>query len=180
MNQSSPELYHERQRLQLCALHSLNNLFQTPKFTKSKLDEIVHKYDKSWCWNEYSTVFTGNYDLTILIDALDGEGYCLRAIDRDEPLDQFPYEDAFGLLLNSPLRRPFLERIPIVRSLSKPGRHWFTIKNLHGTFYNCDSNYTRPDPLGDRAALIVYLKKLNLEETYIYLVFPKTENENFH
>lgn len=36
-------VYHEKQSRQLCALHSLNNLFQGPVFTKSDLDEIANK-----------------------------------------------------------------------------------------------------------------------------------------
>ena len=34
-------IYHERQRRQLCALHVLNNLFQSKDaFTKAEMDEI--------------------------------------------------------------------------------------------------------------------------------------------
>lgn len=36
-----PEIYHERQKFELCALHALNNVFQDPNaFTKETLDEI--------------------------------------------------------------------------------------------------------------------------------------------
>ena len=54
MSTEKPTFYHERQKLQLCALHSLNNLFQKHHFNKQTLDSIVHEYDQSWCWNEYS------------------------------------------------------------------------------------------------------------------------------
>ena len=37
-------VYHERQQLQLCALHVLNNLLQEQKaFTKADLDQICNK-----------------------------------------------------------------------------------------------------------------------------------------
>ncbi|XP_072360384.1 josephin-2-like isoform X2 [Scyliorhinus torazame] len=35
-----PPLYHERQRLELCALHALNNLLQQPLFTQQQLDGL--------------------------------------------------------------------------------------------------------------------------------------------
>lgn len=41
MNGNSTNVYHEKQVKELCALHALNNLFQSKEaFTKSELDEI--------------------------------------------------------------------------------------------------------------------------------------------
>ena len=38
------DIYHEKQSRQLCALHSLNNLFQQPgAFRKKDLDTICYK-----------------------------------------------------------------------------------------------------------------------------------------
>ena len=41
---STHQVYHERQRFELCALHALNNVFQDPMaFTKEQLDEICSR-----------------------------------------------------------------------------------------------------------------------------------------
>ena len=46
----SEDVYHERQMKELCALHALNNLFQSGcAFTKKDLDEICNK------WVKYTT-----------------------------------------------------------------------------------------------------------------------------
>lgn len=37
-------IYHEKQEKELCALHSLNNLFQERVFTKANLDNICIEY----------------------------------------------------------------------------------------------------------------------------------------
>uniref|UniRef100_A0A8B9P6U7 ubiquitinyl hydrolase 1 n=1 Tax=Apteryx owenii TaxID=8824 RepID=A0A8B9P6U7_APTOW len=37
------ELYHERQRLELCAVHALNNVLQRPCFTQEAADEICKR-----------------------------------------------------------------------------------------------------------------------------------------
>lgn len=43
----SEDVYHERQMKELCALHALNNLFQSGcAFTKKDLDEICNKWVK--------------------------------------------------------------------------------------------------------------------------------------
>ena len=180
MNDGKPDLYHERQKLQLCALHSLNNLFQKPHFNKQKLDAIVSNYDKSWCWNEYSSLFTGNYDLTIILDALKNEKYTLRAIDVNESFDSFNYKDCFGLLLNIPIERPYLNRLPLIRSLTKPGRHWLTIKSLDGEqYFNLDSKLSKPELIGNQTDLIQYLSTLNRIQTYIYIVIEENMMEKF-
>jgi len=41
MTAAASALYHEKQSLQMCAQHSLNNLMQGPKITKQALDEIA-------------------------------------------------------------------------------------------------------------------------------------------
>lgn len=41
---TSPPLHHERQRLQRCAVHALNNLLQHPgRFSASDLDAIARR-----------------------------------------------------------------------------------------------------------------------------------------
>ena len=40
----SVNVYHERQRYELCALHALNNVFQDPNaFSKEQLDEVCSR-----------------------------------------------------------------------------------------------------------------------------------------
>ncbi|XP_045148938.1 josephin-2 isoform X2 [Echinops telfairi] len=42
--QSSPPcVYHERQRLELCAVHALNNVLQQPHFSQEAADEICKR-----------------------------------------------------------------------------------------------------------------------------------------
>lgn len=177
---SPSQFYHERQRLQLCALHSINNLFQRSVMRKSDLDAIVQKFDKSWCFNEYSTVFTGNYDLTIILEALKSHGYTLRAIDANEPFESFNLHQAFGLLLNKALDQPFFERLPLIRRWSKPARHWFVIKRLDGeNYYDLDSKLAAPRRIGNEKDLIEYLNQFDRKLNYFYLVIEESQAELF-
>ncbi|TXG74294.1 hypothetical protein EZV62_002873 [Acer yangbiense] len=83
---SGGKLWQAGQKLQFCLLHSLNNLFQQKDaFTRASLNEIAEKLvlddpDKQ-TWTPLSVVFkphhnslTGNYDINVLIAALEGRG----------------------------------------------------------------------------------------------------------
>ncbi len=137
-----------------CGLHSLNNLFQTPKlFTHNNLETIVRKYDKRTFFNDYRTLWLGNYDLRILIEAINQYGYNVRQIDiyQGESLDQLPWNSLFGLLINL------------------NGAHWFTIKNLNEIYYNLDSTLRKPKQIGDKNDLIHYLNRLIHRTRTVYL-----------
>lgn len=165
------KFYHERQRLQLCALHSLNNLFQKRIFAKKDLDEIVREFDSSIFFNEYSSLFTGNYDLSIILEALKRQNYTLLAITKENPLTEADFDDCFGILLNIPVKGLVLHRIPIINERVKPGRHWLILKSIDGqTFYDFDSNHRNPERIGSRTDLIEYLKKKQETDSYIYKV----------
>lgn len=72
-NDQEPEIYHERQSKQLCALHALNNLFQDPKaFSKKDLDVICSELaPNSRLFNPHRSAFgLGCYDVNVIIAAL--------------------------------------------------------------------------------------------------------------
>jgi len=155
-------IYHERQHLQLCALHSLNSLFQTKLFTKSNLDKIVNEYDKSLFNNDYKTFFFGNYDLRILMTAIQRQGYKIRLIDinHGEIIDKSNFSNYFGLLLN------------------RNGDHWFTIKRLINRgngqeYWNLDSLLAKPKLIGDANDLAHYLYTFihRTDNPFIFVVY---------
>ena len=137
-----------------CGLHSLNNLFQTPKlFTRDHLEIFVQEYDKRTFFNDYRTLFFGNYDLRILIRAIDRLGFDVRQIDlyHDQSWYRLPWDEYFGLLVNL------------------NGKHWLTIKNLQGIYYNLDSTLRKPMSIGTRDDLIDYLIRLIRRTSMVYL-----------
>ncbi|KAI6240939.1 Ubiquitinyl hydrolase 1 [Aphelenchoides fujianensis] len=65
MSELSQRFYHERQRRQLCLLHTLNNLFQREEFRKEELDQICEVFDSSSWFNAHRSMLgLGNYDRT--------------------------------------------------------------------------------------------------------------------
>ncbi|KAK4419717.1 AUGMIN subunit [Sesamum alatum] len=146
-------IYHEKQRLQFCLLHSLNNLFQEKDtFTRAHLNVIAEKLhledpDKS-AWTPLSVIFkphhnalTGNYDINVLIAALEERGKSViwhdrrcgaSSIDLDGPEDKL-----FGIVLNVPVRRYG----GLWRS-----RHWIALRRVERVWYNLDSDLSAPYP----------------------------------
>ncbi|XP_060202688.1 josephin-like protein [Lycium barbarum] len=151
MEEGKMKIYHERQRLQLCLLHSLNNLFQAKDaFTRSDLNSIAGKLDMDdpnrGSWSPVSIVFkphhneiTGNYDINVLIAALEQKGKSVvwhdrrngaSSIDLDGTDDQL-----MGIVLNVPVRK--------FNGLWR-SRHWVTLRCIQGFWYNLDSDFAAP------------------------------------
>ena len=75
--------YHERQSCQLCALHVLNNLFGRREFSKPDLDSICHELSPGSWINPHKSVFgLGNYDVNVLMAALQARGMEARWFDK--------------------------------------------------------------------------------------------------
>ncbi|XP_064296567.1 josephin-2 isoform X2 [Phalacrocorax carbo] len=68
---SASGLYHERQRLELCALHALNNVLQRPCFTREAADDICKRLAPDARFNPHRSLLgTGNYDVNVIMAAL--------------------------------------------------------------------------------------------------------------
>ncbi|XP_078435719.1 JOSEPHIN-like protein [Wolffia australiana] len=152
-----PFIYHERQRLQFCLLHALNNLFQEREesFSRAELDAIAEKLCADDTvgrrWSPLSRVFrphhnrlTGNYDVNVLMAAAGSRGRRVTWHDRrrgaaaiglDGPDEPAGLE---GLMLNVPARR--------LGGLWS-ARHWLAVRRVHGRWYDLDSDLPEPRPL---------------------------------
>lgn len=147
-------VYHERQRLQFCLIHSLNNLFQEKDaFTRASLNAIAEKLDlydpNKATWTPLSAIFkphhnslTGNYDINVLIAALEEvKGKKVTWHDRRLGASSIALDgtrdELFGIVLNIPVRRYG----GIWRS-----RHWVALRRIEGVWYNLDSEFPSPCP----------------------------------
>jgi len=111
--------------------------------------------------------------LTIILECLKRRGFTVRAIDINEPFEMFNFDQSFGILLNIPIERPVFDRLPLLRSLAS-GRHWLTIKNVDGIYYDFDSKLHEPKLIGQRERLISYLKTFDKKKVYMYIVIEQS------
>ncbi|XP_070079287.1 josephin-2 isoform X6 [Equus caballus] len=90
---SPPSVYHERQRLELCAVHALNNVLQQQLFTQEAADEICKRLSPDSRLNPHRSLLgTGNYDVNVIMAALQGLGLAAVWWDRRrwDPQHQVP------------------------------------------------------------------------------------------
>ncbi|XP_037744549.1 josephin-2 isoform X1 [Chelonia mydas] len=82
-----PGLYHERQRRELCAVHALNNVLQQRRFTQEAADEICKSLAPDARLNPHRSVLgTGNYDVNVIMAALQSLDFAAIWWDKRRPL----------------------------------------------------------------------------------------------
>ncbi|XP_056372224.1 josephin-2-like, partial [Oenanthe melanoleuca] len=142
-------LYHERQRLELCALHALNNLLQRPWLSKAAADGICRRLAPRARPNPHrSPLGTGSYDVNVVMAALGTLGLAAVWWDRRRPLERLALPPLLGLLLNVPSR---VTLGTLALPLRRP--HWLGVREIRGVFYNLDSKLESPEAIGDETQL---------------------------
>lgn len=156
MDGEKGEIYHERQRLQFCLLHSLNNLFQEKDaFTRVDLNAIAERLGlddpNKGTWTPLSAIFkphhnviTGNYDINVLIAALEEKGKRVVWHDRRNGASTIDLEGAENTLMGIVLNVPVKKYGGLWR-----GRHWVTLRKIGDVWYNLDSDFSTPYPFKD-------------------------------
>ncbi|KAH9519752.1 Josephin-1 [Bulinus truncatus] len=180
MNKKSDEgehkLYHERQLKELCALHALNNLLQKKDaFTKKDLDEICTRLSPDSFINPHRSMLgLGNYDVNVIMAALQEKGYETVWFDKRKNVTLLIPEKIMGFILNTPTDYKLgFVKLPIHR------KHWIAIRWLNGKYMNLDSKLDSPAPIGDEANLLEFLgKELSNGEKELLLVVEKNVYDN--
>ncbi|XP_002736946.1 josephin-2-like [Saccoglossus kowalevskii] len=164
-------IYHEKQKRELCALHALNNVFQDGQaYNKQMLDEICQNLAPSSMLNPHKSVLgLGNYDVNVIMAALQLRNCEAVWWDKRKNLDILNFDNIIGFILNmpSPLQWGLLS-LPIKR------KHWVAVRELDGAFYNLDSKFKSPDTIGDREALKSFFRaQTRVKECELLLVVSK-------
>nr|CAD7409946.1 unnamed protein product [Timema cristinae] len=138
-------IYHEKQVKEMCALHTLNNLFQEREaFNKYELDNICHSLSPNvWINPHKSLLGLGNYDVNVIMAALHRRGYEAIWFDKRKDPKCLNLANIFGFILNVPsdYKLGFV-MLPLRR------RHWVAIRDICGTYYNLDSKFQSPQLIG--------------------------------
>jgi josephin len=168
------DIYHEKQVKALCALHALNNLFQKSTFTQKDLDTICQDLSPdSWLNPHKSWIGLGNYDINVIMTALQGKYLEMTWFDkRKDPSTIENLENIFGFILNVPsdCKVGWLS-LPLKR------KHWFTIKRFGEDYFNLDSKFEQPLLIGRHAELMIYLREeLSAAEKQLFIIIPSSSS----
>lgn len=172
-------IYHEKQKKELCALHVLNNLLQDgAAFSKSDLDVICAELTPtSLWWNPHcSALGTGNYDVNVISKALHNKGYDMTWYDKRRNPDCLVLSEIKGFIVNTP-------NDMMVGSLKIPlpfqRRHWIAMREVNNDYYNLDSKLPAPACIGKAGDMLAYLRHLiSVASDEIFVVVTTEVSEN--
>ena len=90
-NKKQDEIYHERQRLQMCAIHAINNLFQGSEVLQRKeMNEICNNLSPNSMMNPHKSVLgVGNYDINAIMAVMSMRGYEVVWFDKRRQVEKF-------------------------------------------------------------------------------------------
>lgn len=146
-------------------------------FNRADLDAIVHIDPQKENWNPLSLIFkphhntlTGNYDINVLIAALEGNGKKVVWHDHHNMASSIDLslseEDLIGIILNI--------------TVSKYGglwrsRHWVALKRIDGLWYNLDSDLDGPKPLKNEEEVKEFLDDIISQGSELVIVLHEKE-----
>jgi josephin len=129
-------IYHERQRLALCAVHSVNNLLQKKKFVQKDFDQVCESLSPSFWRNPHrSCLRLGDFDVNVVSFLLDQEGVKVNWHDRRNQLKVTDIENLRGVLWNVPSTS--------IWGRLFGGRHWIALL-CHKVAADDNNNYSQP------------------------------------
>lgn len=125
-------------------------------------EKLVVNDPNEQTWKPLSMVFkphhntlTGNYDINVLIAALEARGKSVVWHDhrnRASSIDLDGSESTLmGIVINVPVSR--------CAGLWK-SRHWIPLRKIDGVWYNLDSDFTAPQSFKDSEQVSVYLDEI--------------------
>lgn len=138
-------MYHEKQKRMLCGVHAVNNLLQSKVYTKETFDAIAERLftvspEKDMhALNPHRSMFFGNYDANVVIEALNLVGFNTEWFPKTSPgadLAELFWEDnVAGIIINQS---------------SFMGRHWTCLRKERGGVVSAayhDSKCSEPEVL---------------------------------
>jgi len=190
------QVYHERQVRQMCALHVLNNLFQDPAaFSKAGLDAICQELSPtSWLNPHKSALGLGNYDVNVVMMALQKNGFKTVWFDKRRQVEDIDLSVVLGFILNVPSDVKLLGFVPTPFQ----SKHWVAIRSLPVTsssnpvtssetngedvscYYNLDSKLNEPVKIGKANDLRQFLKsEMSSQDRELLIVVSETVESPF-
>lgn len=141
-------------------------------FSRATLNAIAQRLDlqdpNQTSWTPLSVVFkshhnvvTGNYDVNVLIAALEERGKTVVWHDRRCGAFTIGLDKLFGVVVNVPVRR--------YGGLWK-GRHWIALRRVDNVWYNLDSDFSSPHQFKNTEEITEYLDAVILTGGEILLV----------
>jgi josephin len=163
---STSELYHERQKLALCAVHAVNNLLQRPRFSKADFDHVCEELsDNRWTNPHRSILPIGNFDVNVVSLLLQQEFLTVTWHDQRTDFKLEEKANLLGILWNVPSTSLW--------GRMTRGRHWIALsfQDERKEWMNLDSGLSVPVLVGSHEAC---MDLLNSYKDVAHVLFVTT------
>lgn len=178
--------YHERQRLMRCGQHAINNLLGMASVTSSELDAIARELSEGGLGLAHRWPILGNYDINVILIALQRRGYEAEWWDRRKRQDELQATlcstaasaAIVGALLN------VRSRPRLLGGLLPFGRHWLALRPVAANgppsqqWLDVDSDLEQPAVLEDVSALLAKVEQLLSEADGHLIVVRRRKPES--
>eukprot|EP01098_Paradermamoeba_levis_P001260 TRINITY_DN11419_c0_g1_i1.p1 TRINITY_DN11419_c0_g1~~TRINITY_DN11419_c0_g1_i1.p1 ORF type:complete len:164 (-),score=33.89 TRINITY_DN11419_c0_g1_i1:72-563(-) len=95
------DILHEKQNLQQCGIHCVNNLLQEKAYGKKDFDEICLELAPDSLFNPHKSILgTGNYDVNVIMNSLFKKDLAVKWFDKRKDLNQVNFNLVIGLIVN--------------------------------------------------------------------------------
>uniref|UniRef100_A0A8C3CFI4 Josephin-2 n=1 Tax=Cairina moschata TaxID=8855 RepID=A0A8C3CFI4_CAIMO len=120
-----------------------------------------------------SVLGTGNYDVNVIMAALQSLGLAAVWWDKRRSLERLVLGQIVGFILNVPSHVSLgFVALPLRR------KHWLAVRQLGGTYYNLDSKLRAPARIGGEAELRAFLQDFLAQGLCeVFLVVPRAVEE---
>ncbi|KAF2367872.1 Josephin domain [Trinorchestia longiramus] len=132
-----------------------------------ELDKICQRLSPDNWFNPHKSMLgTGNYDINVIIAALEEKGCAVVWFDKRKDPSIIALELVKGFILNIPSDvRVGPVQLPLRR------KHWVAVKEINGSYYNLDSKLDSPVCIGQTTALMDWLREqLSSPEKELFVV----------
>ncbi|KAB0377642.1 hypothetical protein FD755_012086 [Muntiacus reevesi] len=154
---ASPQIYHEKQRRELCALQL------SPNATRDFPEVISSSYHKK------SMLGNGNYDVNVILAALQTKGYEAVWWDKRRDVGATALTNVMGFIMNPPSSLCWGPlKLPLKR------QRCICVREVGGAYDNLDSKLKMPEWTGGESELRKFLKHhLRGKNCELLLVVPE-------
>ena len=172
------QLFHEKQWLGHCAIHTLNNLLQEKWMSyedMTRISQKLHHTDRingltEEFFNPYQSVlpYAGYFDVGCIRTALEDRNLFLSEhIARADLLEYFDWtkHTIIGLIINEEINSIFWRT-----------NHWIALLKTESGYFNLDSKLTEPTRIATTCEeLILYLRaRLSAQKCQLFVVEQKS------
>jgi len=144
-----PQFFERQTGWGTCAVHTVNNLLQEPRFTPQNFNAISNELSNIYAGVAFRSCF-GYFDICVIIEALKSQNIEVEYVNKLNFDVENQQERKLSFIVNISKRKYFCY----------DSKHWYAILLDGNNYFKLDSNLSAPIYLGQLENLPLILQNL--------------------